>query len=85
MGGTGTVRANVAMLSRWDERLPGKHKEIVELKVMINHYTGIEPTKPMTNICPDAFSIRTLLIKPGYISHMIFYSLFSNLQALGKL
>jgi hypothetical protein len=41
----------------------------------------MQPSIPVSAIYPDAFIVRTLLIKPGYISHMIIYGFFSHIQA----
>jgi hypothetical protein len=51
---------------------------------MFNFNTGIQPTKPVTNIIPHASKVRTLPVKPGDVSHLIIYGLFSHLQAGGN-
>ncbi|MCP5046681.1 MAG: hypothetical protein GY940_05890 [bacterium] len=61
----------------------GRYKVNVEfVKIVINFNTSIQPAQPVTNIGPDAFIVRILLIKPGYIDHMILYGFFSDIQTL---
>jgi hypothetical protein len=52
---------------------------------IIQRYTRMQPSIPVAAIYPDAVIVRTLLIKPGYISHMIIYGFFSHIQAHEKL